>query len=1080
MDRKKGFYVVRSILFYFSFLGLMAWIWPPLAWGRDLHVPRDYTLIQQAVDAAREGDRIMVAEGTYSEQVRLKEGITLEGGWNKQFTQRDIEKYPAVIDAKGKEGWVVFSASKTVLDGFTIQNATQVKTEKEEYGSGVYCLSVQQAVIRNNTLQQNEPSGLYAGNSQLTVVSNHIVKNARAGIHLDKGSTLIIQSNFIERNKEAGISSQSKVPVQIEVGLNRIFQNGRSGIDCQNASGKIYNNIVYGNRESGIRARITPLEVINNTIVENAQAGVVIDDQSKEITIKNNILAFNGESGIMSAQKGYSYNLLFANAKTGDCDSNCLPCIRGQHAGYEDEESFRKISHIIADPRFVDPNGQDYHLLPGSPAIDAGDSNPVYADKNFPPSLGLDRNDMGAYGGPHTVPEKRAGVNRPPLPQAEVSSPLYVKDMVRLDASKSQDTDGDAISFHWDLLSAPSGSTAKIFRQDDAKAHFQADLSGDYKISLQLVDRWGAKAETSLAATVQKNHPPTAYAGEDLEAVGVGDTIKLSGDVSSDDDGDPLTYRWQFVAKPQKSQSRLSDPLSVSPSFSVDQPGCYLLQLVVNDGQTGGPMAGDSPADDILINTVYEAPDKIRYVPAQYPTIQSAVDAAQTGDTILVQAGTYRENIYIDKLINLKGVGWPVIDGGSKQGNVDTVKIASLGENAGRIEGFVITGGGSGPLGHGLSSWDSSPTICNNQFVRNPNNGLGLHGRKILTEKAEIYGNLVYENKGGIGNGRGGCAHIHHNYVFRNSVFGIGCRGFSAPRIECNHIFENEIGIGMREVSSPTVVGNYIYYNKRGITFSPASTVKASEGEEMVIHNNLIFQNQQNGIMITSFNLSQAVITNNTIDSNGSGDSRRDGGIILGWPWPATFKVVVQNNIITNNKGAGLMNYPGAEDLSAAAGREPLWQANPSDGGAPIDIPDSSQIRENSQRQGGAKLTLNRNNLWNNKKNYHGCQAGDGDLSKDPLFADGRPAGTRSSQAWEKYFLGQTLAGQSRNSPCVDAGLSLSNSIAGTSGLAQCTTRRDLQPDNSGPDIGFHYLPADCGQDLPALVKEKLEGSTTR
>jgi hypothetical protein len=1089
MDWRKRLYRVRGILccftflftflFTLTFLSLLAVVRPPLAWGRDLRVPQDYPLIQKAVDAAREGDRIMVAGGTYMEQVRLKEGITLEGGWNKQFTQRDIENYPSVIDGKGKEGWVVFGASKAVLDGFTIQNATQVKTEKEEYGSGVYCLSVQQAVIRNNTLQQNEPSGIYAGNSQLTLAGNHILKNARAGIHLEKGSNLVIQSNSIERNKEAGISSQSKTPVQMNVGLNRVLQNGRSGIDCQNASGKIYNNIVCENRESGIRGRIIPLEVINNTIVGNGQAGVVMDDQSKEITIKNNIMAFNGESGIMAAQGGYSYNLLFANAQTGDCDPNCLPCIRGQHAGCEDEESFRKISEVIANPRFADPNHDDYHLLPGSPAIDAGDSNPVYADKNFPPSLGLDRNDIGAYGGPYTIPEKRTAGNRPPLPQAEVPAasgapvasgdlvPLYVKDTVRLDASKSLDPDGDAISFHWDLLSAPAGSKARISRPDSPKASFQADLSGEYKIGLQLVDRWGASAEIKpgLVANVQKNHPPTAYAGEDLESVSVGDTIKLSGDVSSDDDADPLTYRWQFVAKPQKSQARLSDPLSVSPSFVVDQPGCYLLNLVVNDGHT------ESQPDDILINTVSDAPDKIRQVPAQYPTIQSAVDAAQAGDTILVQAGTYRENIYIDKLINLKGVGWPVIDGGRKPGNVDTVKFASLGENAGLIEGFVITGGGSGPLGHGLSSWDSSPTICNNQFVRNPNNGIGLHGRKILTEKAEVYGNLVYENKGGIGNGRGGCAHIHHNYIFHNSVFGIGCRGFSAPRIEHNYIFENEFGIGMREVSSPKIVGNYIYYNKRGISLSPVSTVKASEGEEMVIHNNLIFQNQVNGIMITSFNLSPTVITNNTIDSNGSGNSQRDGGIVLGWPWPASFKVVVQNNIITNNKGMGIQNYPGAEDLSAAAGHEPDWQANSS------PIPDSSQIRENSQRLGGAKLTFARNNLWNNKKNYHGCQRqpADGDLSQDPLFA------ARGTQVWEKYFLAQTVAGQSKNSPCVGAGISTAlggalGSIANAASLAQCTTRCDLQPDSGGPDIGFHYLPADCGQALPPLVKEKLEG----
>ena len=35
----------------------------------------------------------------------------------------------------------------------------------------------------------------------------------------------------------------------------------------------------------------------------------------------------------------------------------------------------------------------------------------------------------------------------------------------------------------------------------------------------------------------------------------------------------------------------------------------------------------------------------IRRVPAQYPTIQGAVDAAAPGDLILIDGGTYRETV---------------------------------------------------------------------------------------------------------------------------------------------------------------------------------------------------------------------------------------------------------------------------------------------------------------------------------------------------------------------------------------------------------------------------------------------------
>ena len=46
------------------------------------------------------------------------------------------------------------------------------------------------------------------------------------------------------------------------------------------------------------------------------------------------------------------------------------------------------------------------------------------------------------------------------------------------------------------------------------------------------------------------------------------------------------------------------------------------------------------------------------YVPADFPTIQAAVNGAAAGDTIIVSAGTYSENIIIDKTLTLEGAGY--------------------------------------------------------------------------------------------------------------------------------------------------------------------------------------------------------------------------------------------------------------------------------------------------------------------------------------------------------------------------------------------------------------------------------------
>jgi pectin methylesterase-like acyl-CoA thioesterase len=43
------------------------------------------------------------------------------------------------------------------------------------------------------------------------------------------------------------------------------------------------------------------------------------------------------------------------------------------------------------------------------------------------------------------------------------------------------------------------------------------------------------------------------------------------------------------------------------------------------------------------------------YVPDDYPAIQATVDAATSGDTIIVRDGTYVENVDVNKLLFSRG-----------------------------------------------------------------------------------------------------------------------------------------------------------------------------------------------------------------------------------------------------------------------------------------------------------------------------------------------------------------------------------------------------------------------------------------
>jgi hypothetical protein len=86
------------------------------------------------------------------------------------------------------------------------------------------------------------------------------------------------------------------------------------------------------------------------------------------------------------------------------------------------------------------------------------------------------------------------------------------------------------------------------------------------------------------------NQPPVADAGA-AQSAATGASVALSGAASRDPEGAPLSYSWSFAARPAGSAAALANPTSVSPSFTPDLPGDYVLNLIVSDGRLSSPPA---------------------------------------------------------------------------------------------------------------------------------------------------------------------------------------------------------------------------------------------------------------------------------------------------------------------------------------------------------------------------------------------------------------------------------------------------------------------------------------------------------
>ncbi len=188
--------------------------------------------------------------------------------------------------------------------------------------------------------------------------------------------------------------------------------------------------------------------------------------------------------------------------------------------------------------------------------------------------------------------------NSAPVANAGPDQTTQVGNTVTLDGSSSSDVDGDALSFSWSLT-PPAGSVATLSDPAAVKPAFDIDLHGIYVAQLIVNDGTVDSAADTVTVSTS-NNAPVANAGPD-QTTQVGETVTLDGSSSSDVDGDGLSFSWSLTA-PAGSMAALSDPAAVNPTFDIDLPGTYVVQLIVNDGRV------NSAPDTVNISTINSAP----------------------------------------------------------------------------------------------------------------------------------------------------------------------------------------------------------------------------------------------------------------------------------------------------------------------------------------------------------------------------------------------------------------------------------------------------------------------------------------
>ena len=457
--------------------------------------------IQTGINAATDSDTVLVAAGTYKENIKLNFIDISIIGKNRETT---------IIDGDQKGTVVKFhryhNHNKTVLSGFTITNGKGTVDEGGPWGGGI---EINGAGVKIKPLLRD------------LIIENNTALNG-AGIRLYNSASPNIENCIIRNNQAIYPDPSGKWMAGIGGGISADGYDGtmKNVLFAENSS-------LSGGALSVFNGNTTlPVNIVNCTFVNNYsfENSDIFLDGASTLHVTNTIIW----DDILISQLNGTVTLNVDNS-----------LIQG---GYSGE------GNLDVNPFFVnvDTTGGikgDYHLKDWSPTIGAGTATGAPTtdiEGNPRPNPAGSNPDMGAFENKWGTPQ-----NAPPVLTA-LSDVSVNEDKSYSDTLRATDEEGDAITY-----SAASDTSAVTASISDSILTLtpNANWHGVANIKAYASDGT-SKDSTSFKLTVTPvQDAPTGFdwVSSALDTINItksnlADAYTLQWDASTDVDGETINY----------------------------------------------------------------------------------------------------------------------------------------------------------------------------------------------------------------------------------------------------------------------------------------------------------------------------------------------------------------------------------------------------------------------------------------------------------------------------------------------------------------------------------------------------------